>query len=93
MTLMHLTRTTPRLRLDNRVKPELYRELFPYTKISRVSFDDTIVMPRPALKMFITDTTFRDGQQARPPYTVKQIARIFQLLHKLGGHSGLIRAS
>ena len=43
--------------------------------------------------MFITDTTFRDGQQARPPYTVKQIARIYDLLHKLGGKSGLIQAS
>ncbi len=93
MTLMHLNRTTPRLRLDNRAKPELYREMFPYTKISRVSFDDTLIMPRPAETMFITDTTFRDGQQARPPYTVKQIAHIYDLLHKLGGHSGLIRAS
>jgi len=93
MTLMHLNRTMPRLRLDNRAKPELYRELFPYTKISRVPFDDTIAMPRPAERMFITDTTFRDGQQARPPYTVKQIAHIFDLLHNLGGHSGLIRAS
>ena len=93
MTFMHLNRTTPRLRLENRVKPELYRELYPYTKVSRIPFDDTIVMPRPAERMFITDTTFRDGQQARPPYTVKQIARIFELLHKLGGHSGLIRAS
>ncbi len=93
MSLMHLNRTTPRLRLENRSKPELYREIFPYSKISRVGFDDTIVMPRPAKTMFITDTTFRDGQQARPPYTVKQIAHIFSLLHKLGGHSGLIRAS
>jgi isopropylmalate/homocitrate/citramalate synthase len=93
MTLMHLNRTTPRLRLENRAKPELYRELFPYTKVSRVPFDDTIVMPRPAERMFITDTTFRDGQQARPPYTVKQIAKIFKYLHKLGGRSGLIRAS
>jgi isopropylmalate/homocitrate/citramalate synthase len=90
---MHLNRTTPRLRLENRVKPELYRELYPYTKVSRIPFDDTIVMPRPAERMFITDTTFRDGQQARPPYTVKQMAHIFELLHKLGGHSGLIRAS
>jgi len=89
---MHLNRATPKLRLENRTKPELYRELFPYTKISRTPFDDTFVMPRPAEKMFITDTTFRDGQQARPPYTVKQIAHIFSLLHKLGGRSGLIKA-
>jgi isopropylmalate/homocitrate/citramalate synthase len=90
---MNLNRTSPRLRLENRAKPELYRELFPYSKISRVPFDDTIVMPRPATQMYITDTTFRDGQQARPPYTVRQIAHIFMLLHKLGGRSGLIRAS
>ncbi|GAB6038087.1 cache domain-containing protein [Fundidesulfovibrio butyratiphilus] len=93
MSLMHLNRTTPRLRLENRTKPELYREAFPYTKISRVAFDDTFILPRPADPMFLTDTTFRDGQQARPPYTAKQIAHIFSLLHKLGGHSGLIRAS
>ena len=93
MTLMNLNRTTPRLRMENRTKPELYRELFPYSKISRIPFDDTIVMPRPATHMYITDTTFRDGQQARPPYTVKQIAHIFMLMHKLGGRSGLIRAS
>jgi len=93
MSLMHLNRTTPRLRLENRTKPELYREAFPYTKISRVAFDDTFILPRPADPMFLTDTTFRDGQQARPPYTVKQIAHIFSLLHQLGGHSGLIRAS
>ena len=93
MSLMRLNRTVPRLRPENPAKPELYREMFPYTKISRVSFDDTLIMPRPAEPMFITDTTFRDGQQARPPYTVKQIVHIYELLHKLGGHSGLIKAS
>jgi len=92
MPLLHLNRA-PKLRLENRTKPELYRELFPYTKVSRTPFDGTFVTPRPAAKMFITDTTFRDGQQARPPYTVEQITRIFSLLHKLGGRSGLIKAS
>ena len=48
-------------------------------------------MPRPAEPMFITDTTFRDGQQARPPYTVEQIGHIYDMLHELGGRSGLIR--
>ena len=70
-----------------------YRDVFPYTHVSRIEFDDTFLVPRPADPMFITDTTFRDGQQARPPYTVKQIARIYDLLHKLGGKSGLIQAS
>jgi isopropylmalate/homocitrate/citramalate synthase len=43
--------------------------------------------------MLITDTTFRDGQQARPPYTVRQIVEIFDMLHRLSGPKGIIRQS
>ena len=39
----------------------------------------------------ITDTTFRDGQQARPPYTVDQIVSLYDLLAKLSGPNGVIR--
>ena len=93
MSLLYQKHASRPLTLDNRVEPELYRDVFPYTHVSRIEFDDTFLVPRPADPMFITDTTFRDGQQARPPYTVKQIARIYALLHKLGGKSGLIQAS
>ena len=93
MSLLYQKHASRPLTLDNRVEPELYRDVFPYTHVSRLEFDDTFLVPRPADPMFITDTTFRDGQQARPPYTVKQIARIYDLLHKLGGKSGLIQAS
>ncbi|MFW5791396.1 MAG: cache domain-containing protein [Desulfohalobiaceae bacterium] len=88
-----LKRPYSELPLVNREEPELYRDIYPYKKVIRTSFDDIFVMPRPASPMFITDTTFRDGQQARPPYSVSQISTIFDLLHKLGGHSGLIRQS
>jgi isopropylmalate/homocitrate/citramalate synthase len=81
------------LHLEEREAPQLYREVFPYSRIGRIEFDDTILAPHPADPCFITDTTFRDGQQARPPFTVKQITRIFDLLHKLGGKSGLIQAT
>ena len=93
MSLLYQKHASRPLTLDNRVEPELYRDVFQYTHVSRIEFDDTFLVPRPADPMFITDTTFRDGQQARPPYTVKQIARIYDLLHKLGGKSGLIQAS
>ena len=93
MSLLYQKHASRPLTLDNRVEPALYRAVFPYTHVSRIEFDDTFLVPRPADPMFITDTTFRDGQQARPPYTVKQIARIYDLLHKLGGKSGLIQAS
>ncbi len=43
--------------------------------------------------LVITDTTFRDGQQARPPYTVEQIVRLYDLMSKLGGPNGVIRWS
>ena len=93
MALLHKNSPLRGLYLEEREEPQLYREVYPYTKVGRIEFDDTIITPRPAEPCFITDTTFRDGQQARPPYTVKQIARIYDLLHKLGGKNGLIQAT
>ena len=93
MSLLHHKISSPRLPLENPDKPQLYRELFPYTSVCRTTFDDVLLSPRPADVMHITDTTFRDGQQARPPYSVKQISKIFDLLYRLGGKSGLISAS
>lgn len=74
-------------------KPNLLREIFPYDEIPRIEFDHRIVPICPAQEMFITDTTFRDGQQAQLPYTVNQIVDIFRLLHRLGGPKGIIRQS
>jgi len=73
--------------------PELFRDQFPYTEIPRILFDGVDAAPAPAREIWITDTTFRDGQQARPPYTPEQIARIFDFLHALGGPRGIIRQS
>ena len=42
-------------------------------------------------EIWITDTTFRDGQQSINPYTVEQIVDIFKLMSKLGGPYGIIR--
>jgi len=41
--------------------------------------------------IFITDTTFRDGQQSRPPYTIEQSVKLFELLCRLSGPNGVIR--
>ena len=71
--------------------PELYREQFPYEQIPRIFFDGKDVRTQPAAEIWITDTTFRDGQQARPPYAPEQIVRIFDFLHRLGGPKGIIR--
>ena len=74
-------------------QPNLLREVFPFNEVPRIAFDGHILPPRPAKDMFITDTTFRDGQQARPPYTVQQIVDIFRFMSRLGGPQGLIRQS
>ena len=72
-------------------EPNLLRSIYPYDEVPRIQFDHKIVPMEPAEDIFITDTTFRDGQQARPPYTVEQIVCIFDLLSKLGGPNGVIR--
>jgi isopropylmalate/homocitrate/citramalate synthase len=72
-------------------KPNLYRKIFPYSAFPRVTFDNQKVEYDIPEKIWITDTTFRDGQQARPPYTPKQILGIYDLLHKIDGGAGLIR--
>jgi citrate (Re)-synthase len=72
-------------------EPNLYRNVFPYDEVCRVEFDNKFVFIDPPEEIFITDTTFRDGQQARPPYTVEQIGDLFDMLHRLGGPNGVIR--
>ena len=72
-------------------QPNLYRSVFPYDEVCRVEFDNKFVFTDPPEEIVITDTTFRDGQQARPPYTVEQIGDLYEMLHKLGGTNGVIR--
>ena len=72
-------------------KPNLFRRMFPYTEFPKVIFDKQKVEQDIPADIWITDTTFRDGQQSRPPYTPKQILRVYDLLHKIDGGTGLIR--
>ena len=72
-------------------KPNFYRETFPYTEFPKVVFDDKTVPYDIPDDIWITDTTFRDGQQSRPPYTPEQILKVYDLLHEIDGGTGLIR--
>ncbi|NOY53235.1 MAG: histone-lysine N-methyltransferase [Deltaproteobacteria bacterium] len=74
-------------------QPNLLRDQFPYSEVPKISFSNRLVPLSLPEDFWITDTTFRDGQQARPPYTSEQIVRIFDMLHKLGGPKGIIRQS
>ncbi|MEY8522606.1 2-isopropylmalate synthase [bacterium 1XD8-76] len=79
--------------LDDVKKPNVFRNMFPYSEVPKIPFNDRIVPHNMPREIWITDTTFRDGQQSRAPYTTEQIVKIYDYLHKLGGPKGLIRAS
>ncbi len=79
--------------LLNVTEPNLQRDVFPYEEVCRIDFDHKLIPISPARELLITDTTFRDGQQARPPFTTRQIVDLFDLLHKLSGPQGVIRQS
>ena len=74
-------------------EPNTFRNLFPYSEIPKIAFNDRIVPHNMPEEIWITDTTFRDGQQSRAPYTTDQIVTIYDYLHKLGGPKGKIRQS
>lgn len=74
-------------------KPNVFRNLFPYDEVPKIAFNERVVPHNMPKDIWITDTTFRDGQQSREPYTTGQIVTIYDYLHRLGGPNGLIRQS
>jgi len=88
-----LEQETYHYELQDVAEPNLYRDLFSYQLPPMIAFNHRLVPMDPPDEMWMTDTTFRDGQQARPPFTVKQIVDLYTLLHRLGGPNGMIRMS
>lgn len=88
----HLLQEEPySYQLQDVEQPNLMREFFEYTEVPKVSFNfrrSPYNMPE---NIYITDTTFRDGQQSREPYTVQQIVDIYKMISKLSGPKGIIR--
>lgn len=74
-------------------EPQFFRDMFEYDSVPKTMFNHRVVPMNMPENIWITDTTFRDGQQSRTPFTVKQIVDLYQLEHKLGGPNGLIRQS
>jgi len=92
-----------RHRLVDVNRPNLLEEIFPYDLPPQirfaspaveyidgepVEFDFSSVRSR---DIVITDTTFRDGQQSLPPYTLDQMVHIYDLLSRLSGPNGVVR--
>ena len=68
-----LEQKTYRYSLQDVEHANLYPDLFSYDEVPRVSFNHRRVPLGMPEEIWITDTTFRDGQQSIEPYTVKQI--------------------
>lgn len=77
--------------LQDRETPNMFRNLFPYSEPPKVAFNHRHVPMNMPDDIWITDTTFRDGQQSREPFTTEQIVKIFDYLHEISGENGLIR--
>ena len=88
-----LEQTAYKYSLQDRETPNLYREIFDYDSIPKASFNHRNVPMTMPKEIWITDTTFRDGQQSTSPFTVKNIVQLFKYMHKLGGEKGIIRQS
>jgi len=78
---------------QNPEEPQLFRDMFDYDSVPKITFNHRVVPMCMPEEIWITDTTFRDGQQSRTPFTVKQIVDLYKMEHKLGGPKGIIRQS
>jgi isopropylmalate/homocitrate/citramalate synthase len=73
--------------------PNYLRDTFPYSLPPLARFEAEAIPLDPAPEIWVTDTTFRDGQQSRAPYTTEEIVDLYDLLHRLGGPQGVVRQS
>ena len=74
-------------------EPNLYREIYDYESIPKIAFNNRLVPTNMPENIWMTDTTFRDGQQSVSPFTPRQIVHLFGLLSRLGGPKGIVRQS
>ncbi|MBR6953848.1 MAG: 2-isopropylmalate synthase [Clostridia bacterium] len=79
--------------LQDVAEPNLYREIFTYDSVPKITFNMRHVPEDMPDEIWMTDTTFRDGQQSVSPFTPEQIVHLFKLLARLGGPRGLVRQS
>ena len=73
------------------LRPNLYKDTFPYSEIPKIKFNNIQLPMEIPNDIWITDTTFRDGQQSMSAMTVEQMVQIFDYLHELDNGSGIIR--
>ena len=82
-----------RYSLQDVAEPNLYREIYDYESVPKVAFNLRHVPMQMPKEIWMTDTTFRDGQQSVSPFTPEQILHLFKLMSRLGGPRGMVRQS
>ena len=82
-----------RYSLQDVAEPNLYREIYDYQSIPKIAFNMRHVPEEMPHDIWITDTTFRDGQQSVSPFAPDQIVHLFKLMSRLGGPKGIVRQS
>ena len=80
-----------RYSLQDVAEPNLYRDVYPYTEPPKMPFNHRRVPMGMPADIWITDTSFRDGQQSVEPYTADQLVDLYKMLSRLGGPNGIIR--
>lgn len=73
------------------IKPKLYKDVFPYEQIPKIKFNNIQLPMDIPEDIWITDTTFRDGQQSMSSMNTEQMICIYDMLHKLDNESGIIK--
>ncbi|NLJ79034.1 MAG: 2-isopropylmalate synthase [Tissierellia bacterium] len=73
------------------LRPNLFKNVFPYSEIPKIKFNSIQLPMNIPEDIWVTDTTFRDGQQSMSPMTVEQIVDIYDYLNRLDNGSGIIR--
>ena len=73
--------------------PNLLRAVFPYSSFPKIRFDYIQEEFSFDHDIWVTDTTFRDGQQGRAPFLAGQMVALYMFLNRLGGPLGLVRQS
>lgn len=75
------------------LETQLYQEVFPYEEIPKIRFTHAFIPYNLPETIWITDTTFRDGQQSMASFSVNQMVEMFKLIHELDNGEGVIRQS
>jgi len=83
-------------------EPNLLENTFPFSDVPQMAFTGKVCEDidgervefdfekRKKAPLVISDTTFRDGQQAREPYTKQQVVSLYKLLGRLSGPNRVI---